>query len=144
VEQPRILKIEGEPLSMETLRKVLTLGRPNRKMVALVLLLLSSGMRLGEALKLRVSDLDLGVSPARATIRAENTKGGRQRVVFMTDETRDAIKAILWDWDPAPRAPGAKRVPATPDKHVFKYDGDIWDMEKTAIRTFRRVCERAG
>jgi site-specific recombinase XerD len=59
VDQPRILKIEDEPLSMETVRKVLTMGRPNRKMLALVLLLLSSGMRLGEALKLKVSDLDL-------------------------------------------------------------------------------------
>ena len=73
VEQPRILKIEDEPLSMETLRKVVSVGRPNRKMLALILLLLSSGMRLGEALKLKVSDLDLNASPARATIRAENT-----------------------------------------------------------------------
>ncbi|MDG6970696.1 MAG: tyrosine-type recombinase/integrase [Nitrososphaerota archaeon] len=144
VDQPRILKIEDEPLSMETLRKVLTLGRPNRKMLALVLLLLSSGMRLGEALKLKVSDLDLSASPARATIRAENTKGGRQRVVFMTDEARDAIRRILWDWDPAPRAPKAKVVPARPDRAVFDFDGDIWGREKTAIRTFRRVCERAG
>jgi len=29
VEQPRILKIEAEPLSMEILRKVVSLGRPN-------------------------------------------------------------------------------------------------------------------
>ena len=35
VEQPRILKIEDEPLSMETVRRVLTMGRPNRKMLAL-------------------------------------------------------------------------------------------------------------
>jgi site-specific recombinase XerD len=74
VEQPRILKIEDEPLSMETVRKVISLGRPNRKMLALILALLSSGMRLGEALKLKVSDLDLEASPARATVRAENTK----------------------------------------------------------------------
>jgi integrase len=144
VEQPRILKIEDEPLSMETLRKVVSVGRPNRKMLALILLLLSSGMRLGEALKLKVSDLDLSASPARATIRAENTKGGRQRVVFMTDEARDAVKRILWDWDPAPRAPKAKVVPATPDRLVFKFNGDIWLKEKTAIQTFRRACERAG
>ncbi|MDG6949212.1 MAG: site-specific integrase [Nitrososphaerota archaeon] len=144
VEQPRILKIEDEPLSMETLRKVLTLGRPNRKMLALVLLLLSSGMRLAEALKLRVSDLDLDSRPATATVRAENTKNGRLRIVFMTDETRDSIRRILWDWDPAPRAPKAKVVPAPKERYVFTFDGDIWGREKTAIRTFRRVCERAG
>jgi integrase len=60
--------------------------RPNRKMVALVLLLLSSGMRLGKALKLGAADLDFKHPPARATIRVEITKGGKQRVVLMTDE----------------------------------------------------------
>ncbi|MDG6964761.1 MAG: tyrosine-type recombinase/integrase [Nitrososphaerota archaeon] len=144
VEQPRVLKIEDEPLSMETVRRVLTMGRPNRKMLALVLLLLSSGMRLIEALKLKVSDLNLDSHPATATVRAENAKNGRQRVVFMTDEARDAIKRILWDWDPAPRAPKAKVVPAPMDRYVFKLAGDIWLREKVAIQTFRRVCERAG
>jgi integrase len=144
VEQPRILKIEDEPLSMETVRKVISLGRPNRKMLALILSLLSSGMRLGEALKLKVSDLDLDASPARATVRAENTKTGRQRIVFMTDEARDAVKRILLDWDPAPRAMGAKEVPAHPDRYVFRFAGDIWLREKIAIQTFRRVCKRAG
>ena len=144
VEQPRILKIEDEPLSMETVRKVLTIGRPNRKMLALVLLLLSSGMRLGEALKLKVSDLNLDALPPSAVVRAENSKNGRQRVVFMTDEARDAVKRLLWDWDPAPRAPRAKMVPAKPDRYVFVFAGDIWLKEKLAIQTFRRVCSRAG
>lgn len=144
VELPRVLKIEDEPLSMETVRKVVSIGRPNKKMLALILLLLSSGMRLGEALKLRVSDLNLDSSPASATIRAENSKTGRRRIVFISDEARDAVKAILFDWDPAPRAKGAKLVPAPPDRYVFKFAGDIWLKEKMAIQTLRRVCKRAG
>ena len=63
---------------------------------SLFLFLLSSGCRIGEALQLKVSDLDLNADPPRAFIRPEYTKGGfGGRIVFFTYEARDAIEEYL-------------------------------------------------
>jgi integrase len=63
---------------------------------SLFLFLLSTGCRIGEALQLKISDLDLEKDPPRAYIRPEYTKGGYGgRVVFMTYEARDAIVEYL-------------------------------------------------
>gem|GEM_PF-2277166 len=82
------------------LRRILdclpTMGR------ALVLFLASTGCRLGEALQLKVEDLEEGeeslldMEPPRAKIRHQYTKGGKAgRVVYMTYEARDALKTWL-------------------------------------------------
>jgi len=63
---------------------------------SLFLFLLSTGCRIGEALQLKVSDLDLEADPPRAYIRPEYTKGGfGGRTVFFTYETRDTIEEYL-------------------------------------------------
>ncbi|EHR79397.1 hypothetical protein OCC_08018 [Thermococcus litoralis DSM 5473] len=63
---------------------------------SLFLFLLSTGCRIGEALQLKISDLDLEKDPPRAYIRPEYTKGGYGgRVVFFTYEARDAIEEWL-------------------------------------------------
>lgn len=40
---PRSTKIDDRPLTVETIRRLLSLGRPNKKMLALILTLASSG-----------------------------------------------------------------------------------------------------
>ena len=55
---------------------------------AFILVLVSSGMRRGEALSMSLDDLDLTKIPARIHIRAKNTKSRTQRVVFISDEAR--------------------------------------------------------
>jgi hypothetical protein len=87
-------------------------------------------MRLSEAMNLHVKDIDLSAEPARATLRAEITKGKRARVAYMSDEARDAVKEIVQRADP--------------DRFVFDYSGDIWSRTKITTVTFRRVVERAG
>lgn len=61
---------------------------------ALTLLLASSGMRIGEALKLEPDDIDLARNPPRITLRAKNTKTGRKRFTFISQEA----KTILIEW----------------------------------------------
>ena len=62
---------------------------------ALILFLLSSGGRTGEALQLLEEDIDLEADPPRAHIRREYTKAGvGERTVFFSYEARDAIR----DW----------------------------------------------
>ena len=43
------MKIEDEPLTVDQVRRLLTVGKPNKNSRALILTLLSSGMRLAEA-----------------------------------------------------------------------------------------------
>ncbi|MDG7016332.1 MAG: tyrosine-type recombinase/integrase [Nitrososphaerota archaeon] len=130
VSTPRVMKIVEEPLKMEQVGQLLTVGKPNARMRALILVLLSSGMRFTEALSLTVKDLDLKVEPARATLRAEITKGKRARVAYMSDEAKEAVSEIV------------RSAPS--DRFVFDYSGDIWSRNKIATMTFRRVVARAG
>jgi integrase len=58
---------------------------------ALILVLASSGLRIGEALTLSMSDIDLNMIPAMINIRAENSKNGQARFTFITPEAKEAL-----------------------------------------------------
>jgi len=62
---------------------------------ALYLTLASSGMRIGETLKLKVDDVDLGTDPAKITIRGTLTKTGNPRVTFISSEAKEMIQEWL-------------------------------------------------
>ena len=127
---PRVFPIEEEPLEMEDVRRLLTVGKPNMRTRALILTLLSSGMRLSEALKLNVKDLELDVQPARARLRAEITKAKQARVAYLSEEAVSALSEVTEG--------------ASLERLVFDYGGDIWSRTKIATVTFRRVAKRAG
>ena len=127
---PRVTKIEDEPLTLENVRILLTKGRPNPKLRALILTLLSSGMRIGEALSIKVNDVTLDSSPVIVAIRSQYTKTGAKRVAYVSDEAKEALHPIISN--------------ASKDNLVFQYSGDLWQREKVAVRTFRDIANRAG
>ena len=59
----------------------------------MILLMLDSGMRLGECSTLLVSDLEL--HRKRVNLRAEETKGRRERTVFFSPKTKKALRSWL-------------------------------------------------
>jgi integrase len=68
---------------------------------ALTLVLSSSGMRIGEALSLRISDVELDKNPVRVSIKAvnaakkqANTKTRHARITFISSEA----KTLLQEW----------------------------------------------
>jgi integrase len=61
---------------------------------ALYLTLASSGMRIGEALRLEMDDLDLNQEPAKINIQASYTKSGNSRIAFISSEA----KRYAEDW----------------------------------------------
>ena len=63
---------------------------------ALFLTLASSGMRIGEALQIKLNDIYLEEDPVRIDVRAEYTKTGNRRDTFISDEAKEAIL----DWIP--------------------------------------------
>jgi len=116
---------------------------------SLFLFLLSTGCRIGEALQLKVSDLDLDADPPRAHIRPEYTKGGfGGRVVFFTYEARDTIEEYLKS-----KFLLNKRMPKklyNPKLHMYirprkSYDERVWDFnQSTAQEMLWEALRRAG
>ncbi len=61
----------------------------------LTMVLASSGMRSGEAMQLRLDDLDLERNPARIKIRGEYSKNGKKRITFVSSETLNQLREWL-------------------------------------------------
>ena len=61
----------------------------------LVLVLAGSGMRVGEAMKLRKQDVDWSKKPVKVSIRAEYTKGKIPRITMLTSEAANALQQYL-------------------------------------------------
>ena len=62
---------------------------------ALFLLLSSSGMRLGEVLRLKPENIGLSSDPIRVNIRGNTTKSGNRRWAFISDEAGEAIVNVV-------------------------------------------------
>ncbi|MCS7113804.1 MAG: site-specific integrase [Candidatus Bathyarchaeota archaeon] len=88
----RALMLDKVPSNAE-LRRILS--HMDAKGRSLFLVLASSGMRIGEALKLKVEDLDLASEPPRINIRGEYTKTGNSRTTFITSEAKESLEEWL-------------------------------------------------
>ncbi len=79
-----------QDLDHQTLRAILQ--HMDIKSRAFFLTLVSSGMRVGELVKLSIKDFSFKDSPGVITIRGEYTKTGESRFTFVSDEAVDALK----------------------------------------------------
>ena len=77
----------------EILKKLLT--HMDLKGKAAVLTLASSGMRIGEMLQVKLSDIDLTTTPPELIIRGEHSKTGDTRVVFVSREAKETLAEWL-------------------------------------------------
>jgi integrase len=80
-------------IDTETLRKILT--HLDLKGKAIILVLASSGVRIGEILQVTLSDVDLTSTPPEMVIRGENAKSGDTRTVFISQEAKEALDEWL-------------------------------------------------
>lgn len=81
-----------DDLTTERLRKILT--HCGTKGKSLFLLLSSSGIRIGEALQIEVSDIDFDSKPVKVNVRGEYTKTKEPRCSFISKET----ERVLLEW----------------------------------------------
>ena len=88
----RALMLDKVPSNAE-LRQILS--HMDAKGRSLFLVLASSGMRIDEALKLTVEDVDLASEPPRINIQGEYTKTGNPRVAFISSEAKEALQEWL-------------------------------------------------
>jgi integrase len=59
------------------------------------MLLAAIGTRPGEALSIRIKDLDLDSNPSKLFVRGEYTKTRTDRTIFLTDELAHQLKSWL-------------------------------------------------
>lgn len=91
VHQPRLIKEAKHAMTVEEIRRLYDKASPNLK--ALIVTLMSSGMRVSECLQLRVADVDLENGIVR--LRAHTTKTREERNAYISKEACDHISNII-------------------------------------------------
>jgi len=115
-------------LTREIIRKLLDNSKEQRK--ALYLTLLSSGMRVGEALALRKRDFDFTKDPVVVSIPARHTKTKQGRETFISREAKELLLRLV------------KRK--SDDDLVFTHQPNNEQAvhnEEMAFRKLRKRCE---
>ena len=91
---PRLEEPDDRAPTVEEIRRILSWGKLRTK--TLILVLASSGMRGGEAIKLKTRDLNLNSRPARIVLSPKvASKTGEGRTVYVSDEAVDYLKQYL-------------------------------------------------
>ena len=67
----------------------------NRKLATVILMACSSGMRIGEIVQLRMSDVEFTKTPTTILIRAETAKTRETRITHISTEATKALKDYL-------------------------------------------------
>ena len=78
--------------SKEELQKILS--NMDLRGRAFFLTMISSGMRIGEVVKIKINDIDFTSDPVRINIRFGNTKSKSRRTAFISSEAKEAI--LIW------------------------------------------------
>ncbi|MFX0182951.1 MAG: tyrosine-type recombinase/integrase [Candidatus Hodarchaeota archaeon] len=135
--KPRPVTMDKTP-SVEELRKILshmdTRGR------AFFLTMVSSGMRIGEVIKIKMNDIDFDSDPVRVNVRFGITKTRSRRTAFISSEAKEAIMAWLKDRDRYIRIASGlviryKRPGLVSSEYLFPFgDHSARDMWNKALR----------
>jgi integrase len=91
---PRVIEPDDRAPTVEEVRQILAWGKLRTK--ALILVLASSGMRLGEAIRLRVRDVDFNSRPVRVKLSPKvASKTGEGRTAYISDEAAGYLRRYL-------------------------------------------------
>jgi len=134
----RALTLDKVPTNAE-LKSILT--HTSGKGTALFLMLASSGMRIGEASQIKVSDVDLTSDPPRINIRGGYTKTGNSRFTFISTESREAIHEWLKirdDYLKTSVGRSSKYKKSSDDDRLFPFE------TATARFMWKSAIEKAG
>jgi integrase len=136
---------EETPITAEILQQILIHGATKER--SLFMMLTSSGMRVGEALKLKPSNVDFKSKPTKITIPAKIAKNKTKRVTFITDESTRYLKEWLKERDFYLET-SVKRC------HIKAYHGLITKSpdddrlfpfsQDNARCMWNRICDKAG
>ncbi len=114
-------------LSLAEVRRLLDAARGTRTQ-ALLMLMYSSGLRVGEVVKLRPDDLE----PARGLLRVRKGKGAKDRYTLLSNRALEAVDRY--------------RASHRPERWLFpsRADGERPMTTRTAQKLVRATAARAG
>ncbi len=90
---PKDVREYEVPLTKELILRVLRNVPPRLQTV--ILILASSGIRIGELVQLKLSDIDMSTTPTTIRLRAKITKTRTARETFITTEATNSLKDYL-------------------------------------------------
>jgi integrase len=90
IKVPKVVRTREIALTKEMILRMLR--NSSSKLQTVILLSCSSGLRIGEIVQLKLSDIDFDSTPVKINVRAEIAKGGSSRETFITTETVKALK----------------------------------------------------
>jgi integrase len=99
VKIPKVVKTREIPITKEMILRVMHNSSP--KLQTAILVCTSSGLRIGELVQLKLSDIDFESTPTKLNIRSEIAKGSMSRETFMTSEATCTLQDYLkryFDW----------------------------------------------
>jgi len=85
---------DGDPLDIDDVRALLNVCT-NRRLKTLLFVLASGGMRITEALAIRIMDINIDQMPTRVHIRREFTKTRKPRDIFISNEATRFLRQWL-------------------------------------------------
>lgn len=138
----RALTLDKVPSNLE-LRKIIQHLPIQGK--ALFLFLSSTGMRIGEALQIKIEDIDLNTN--KISMRGEYTKTGNSRISFFSTETKEALEDWLKNRDryleqavgrSAKNKKTLKDKEGKEDRRLFPY------LEPTLYSMWNNALSKAG
>jgi len=134
-------RTRDEPFTLEMVRKVCD-NAPLR-LRALVLVILSSGMRLSEALSIVPEDVDFKARPVTIHLRDSYTKTGASRDVFISTEATTALRE--WMSGTEDYLGGKVKFMKNLEKKAVRGDRRIFPASKFSFtRLFNAALLRAG
>jgi integrase len=112
---PRVTRLREIPITKEMIVRLLRNSKP--KLQVAILVAISTGLRLGELVNLRIMDVDFTTTPTTVYVRGNTTKTRQSRVTFLSAETTNALKDYLvryhkWSED--------VKDPMLSEKHIFQ------------------------
>jgi len=95
---PKRVSAYQKGLTREVINRVIRFANP--KLATIILMACSSGMRIGEIIQLKLSDVDLSTTPVTITIRATTTKTRETRLIHISSEAANSLQDYLARYGP--------------------------------------------
>ncbi len=94
-ERPELIDRLPDYLSTEQVNRLRSVCAGDARVFSMVILLLETGVRAGELVRLSLNDVDLESSERRLIVRGVNSKSKKDRVIYLSGETTHALKTYL-------------------------------------------------
>lgn len=117
------------------------LSHSSSRAKTIILMLASSGLRIGELRNLKLSDVDLNSSPATVRVKGLTAKERKSRLTFMSEEAKKVLQSYMDH-----RKNNGHQL--GPDAHLFAtHDGSQMSYQNLQFilhNVFRKVSKKIG